>query len=109
MIQPTLFDDRIARAANTRDSALVSVEANADAQWKADAWDWLVQYLRTHAEFFPDEACVSAPQPREKRAWGALVKRAVTAGLLERAGFRARASGNLTPATVWRSLVWENG
>lgn len=102
--EATLFD-----ALRARDEAMAAVEENADDQWKREAWEWLVGYLRTHDEFFPDDAWSEglAP-PRERRAFGPLVQRAARQGLIVKSGrLRQRVRGHGTPAEVWTSTIYE--
>jgi hypothetical protein len=104
MNEPTLFD-----ALKARDEAMAAVEENADEQWRSYAWDWLVDYLRTHDEFFPDSVWgAGLTPPRERRAFGPLVQRAAREGLIRKTGrTRQRVRGHGTPAEIWESTIYE--
>lgn len=110
--QPTLWDQphgrtRAARA--RRRDGMARADDHADSRWKIDAWTWLVAYLRSHPTFFADDVWpAGCPRPAEARAFGPLVLRAAREGLIRKTGtFRPRTSGNLTPAPVWESLVYD--
>ncbi len=110
--QASLFDEqrtRVRAARVRRRDGMTRADEHADSQWRADAWAWLGAYLRTHPTFFADDAWpAGCPRPREARAFGPLVLRAAREGLIRKTGtFRARTSGNLTPAPVWESLVYD--
>jgi hypothetical protein len=102
MTDLTLFDARVAR-----DEAMERVETNAGDEWRTEAWAWLHGYLETHGELFPDTDLRDGPEPRERRAWGVLVRRALKEGLIVGTGeFRARTRGHCTPGPVYRSLIY---
>lgn len=104
----TLFDDAHAWARTERDLALFDVEHSAPAGWAETGWAWLTEFLRTHAEFFPDQDLRAGPEPPERRAWGVLVRRARTQGLIAPTGeLRPRTSGHCAPGMVYRSLIAE--
>jgi uracil-DNA glycosylase len=94
-------------AARRRDSALDAVEANADPQWMAVAFDTLVQWLRTHPTFFCDEIWdAGLDEPRESRALGAVMQRAARAGHMCKSGeFRKSVRSNMSEKPVWTSLI----
>lgn len=102
---PTLDDARA-----ERDAALLRVEESA-GDWNARAWAWLLDYLRTHAEFFPDDVWAAGlERPRELRAFGPLVARAARAGYIVKSGrLRQRTRGHATAAAVWRSMLYQPG
>lgn len=96
------------RSGQRRDHALAAVEAAADPDWMAQAWDVLVEYLRTHAEFFVDDFWndTGLAKPREARALGPLVMRAARQDLMVKSGvFRKSTASNMTEKPVWRSLI----
>lgn len=97
-------------AARRRDTALIEVEGNADPDWMATAWDALVNYLRTHPQFFVDDwwAETTIERPRESRAFGPIVLRAARQGLMRKTGkFRKSTASNMTEKPVWESLVFQ--
>lgn len=99
----SLEDARVAR-----DEAMQCVDDHAPVEWKETAWDWLVGYLQSHREFFPDDVWrAGLEEPPNARALGPLVKRAAAAGLIVKTDrTRQRTRGHATPAVVWRSLVY---
>lgn len=97
-------------AARRRDAAIVQVEAGADPDWMATAWDALVDYLRTHEEWFADDfwAETNLAKPREARALGPLVLRAAREGFMVKTGlFRKSVASNMTEKPRWRSLLYK--
>jgi uracil-DNA glycosylase len=96
------------RAQARRDTAIAAVEANADDDWLADAYDALVAYLKRHPEFFVDDFWIGTQlrRPRESRALGAVVMKAARHGLMRKSGeFRKSTASNLTEKPVWESLI----
>lgn len=103
-MEMTLFD-----ALAQRDEAMARVEEAAPLEWKDAAWSWLLDYLRTHREFFPDDVWAGGLEPPpERRAFGPLVLRAARAGYIVKAGrLRPRVRGHGTPAEVWTSQLYD--
>lgn len=98
----------LATAAAARDDALERVEAAADAAWFDMAWKALVAYLRRHEQFFVDDfwSETELPVPREARALGPLVRRAVRAGYLKKTGgYRPSVRSHMTAKPIWRSTL----
>lgn len=106
MTQRTLFD-AIASAEAARDAALEQVAGAAPRGWEDAASAWLCDYLRAHAEYVPDVANRDGPEPPEKRAWGAVIRRAIRAGWIVRTGFAPRTRGHCTPGPVYRSNLFK--
>jgi phytoene dehydrogenase-like protein len=102
----TLFD-----VARERDEAIERVAEHAGDQWRAYALDFVRAYLRTHAELFGDDLWdAGLARPHDQRALGAVIKSLRKAGLIAPTGqMRQRRSGHLSPAPVWRSLIFEDG
>lgn len=95
-------------AAAARDAAMEAAEIGALEHWKIAAWDFLVQYLRTHREMCTDDLWdAGLPRTRENRALGPLVMRAARAGYIVKADYRPSLRRHLTPQVVWRSLICE--
>lgn len=87
---------------------------HADAvcpNWRAKAYNFMLDYMRHHKKFMVEDvrtaALYTVPKPPSNRAWGGIVKMAISNGLIKRIGFKAvknpKAHG--TPATVWQVLV----
>jgi uracil-DNA glycosylase len=97
------------RASQARDVAVAQVEAGADPDWLAEAYDELVRYLRHNPEFFVDDFWqrTQIQRPRESRALGPVVMKAAREGLMEKSGeFRKSVASNMTEKPVWRSLIY---
>lgn len=95
-------------AALARDAALVQVDEHADDQWKADAWNFLVDYLESHQTMFVDDLWEAGlPSTREDRALGPLFVKAARMGLMVKtAEYRPSVRSHLTGKPVWRSLIY---
>lgn len=103
------YDAARQQASQTRDAALTQVTANADPDWLAEAYDELVRYLRHNAEFFVDDwwTRTQMREPRESRAFGAVVIKAAREGLMEKSGeFRKSIRSNMTEKPIWKSLIY---
>lgn len=93
-------DRGIARAINHADEVAPG--------WSVDAYRFLLTYMRTHSEFMGEEVRVASegilPDPPDKRAWGAIMVRAVKSGLLVRKEYRS-----VTNPKAHRSIcsVWQ--
>jgi uracil-DNA glycosylase len=86
-------------AARRRDHALARVADAADPTWMNQAWDALLDYLKTHQEFFVDDfwSQTQLARPREARALGPVVLRAARKGLMKKSGrFRKSVASNMT-------------
>jgi hypothetical protein len=89
---------------------------HADAQepgWSDVALMFLERHARRNAAFMTEEVRVAAEEwglaaPPYRRAWGAVVRRAVKAGFIAADGFSPQrsASCHCSPKTVWRSLIF---
>jgi uracil-DNA glycosylase family 4 len=100
------------RAQTRRDTAIAAVEANADDDWLADAYDELVVFLQRHPQFFVDDwwAETKLAEPRESRALGPVVMKAARAGLMVKSGtFRKSIRSNMTEKPVWQSCIYRSG
>lgn len=111
---PGLFDPdpphRPTRAAAgaARDDGMTRAYEGSDVAWREYAWSWLIDYLHDHPEMFSDELwSAGLEQPREMRAFGSLVRKAATAGMIVKTGrTRPRHFGHLAEGPVWRSLIY---
>lgn len=98
------FDEAARRAQVGSERAL----EHAGTVWAEQAFEWLQGYLRTHTHLHPDDARNhGCPVPPDWRAFGQVTRRAARLGMIEKAGYEPRASGNLSPSLVWRSMICE--
>lgn len=91
---PTQLD--LFSGAEKRDKGIAQAINHADAVspgWSKDAFLFLLNYMRTHSEFMGEEVRTASegilPEPPDKRAWGAIMVRAVKSGLLVRKEYRS--------------------
>lgn len=99
----------ITKAAARRDTALTGFERANLVDWQGAALAFLHDYLIDNPTMFPDDLwSLGLPEPLNgsRRAFGAVVRKAVANGwMIDSGTMRRRTSGNLTKATVWRSLI----
>lgn len=92
-----------------RDAALDRVEGNAKAEWNEQADAVVAALARSGRRFSPDDVWAAGlPRPREPRALGPVMMRAVKSGLIEPTGEwinSKQASQHATPVRVWRGTA----
>jgi len=84
------------------------VKADKDCEnWSSKAFDFLINYSKLNKQFMTEdvrEASIGVlEQPKNGRAWGGVVVRAVKSGLIIRKGFMnvKNHKAHCTPASVW--------
>lgn len=109
MTQDSLFD--LAGARSARDEAMGRVEGHADPVWKEAATETLMEVVRSLAEFTSDDLwALGLPKPREPRALGPIMMRAVKNGYIKDSGRMkqsAQKGCHARPMRVWLSLICE--
>lgn len=89
-----------------RDKALEEVDLNAESDWKSQAATVVATLAQSGQPFTPDDVWAAGlPRPREPRALGPVMMRAVKSGLIEPTGEwvnSKQASQHATPVRVWR-------
>ena len=98
-------------ASENRDEALERVESNASVEFLATAYGAVKRAAMIHETFIVDDVWQQLPdfaKTHEKRAMGAVVRRAVKEKIIEpteeyRASQQPQCHGN--PRRVWRSLI----
>lgn len=111
-----MTDHDAAQAAT--DKAIERVEAHADADWKAAAFEAVVWLAERRAELTTDGvwAALDRLDPdaatHERRAMGPIMRQAVREGVIEATdryhiSVRPECHGN--PKRVWRSLIQDDG
>lgn len=105
-----------ADALHRRDEALAVVEEHADREALEAWWQEFRAFCERHEFVFCDDFLNDAlyvlklPTLREPRAIGAIFKRAIFEGLIEKSGaYRPSVRSNLSPRPVWRSLIYVRG
>jgi hypothetical protein len=98
--QGWLFDERLAAAEAAAD--------NAGDAWRAQAFELVVRYARTHEVFLIEDVrawpeAVTLPPPPDNRAWGAVAMRALREKIVVREGLRH--DRYASQKHLWRSLV----
>ena len=84
-----------------------NVEVNG---WSDQAYNYLLDYTKTHKEFMVEEVRESSkgivPIPPSTRAWGGIVVKASKAGVIKRKGFKnvKNVKAHCTPATLWEVI-----
>lgn len=106
--QLTLFDHDLA-ARRARDRGIARSAQGASTAWAQQAWQVLVDYLKTHPTMHSDDLWTAGlPPTRDNRALGPLVqlahrRRLITPSGRRRLSIRAHAQ----PHVVWTSLIYE--
>lgn len=94
-----LRDEGMARAITHAD--------NVNEKWSDLAYDFLRRYIRTHAFFMAEDVREASkgtiPEPPHNRAWGGIVRRAATEGLIVGCGIRKvkNPTSHCANAAVW--------
>lgn len=94
-----------------RDEGLRVVTENAGTEWRDEARAWLYAFLKANAVYLPDAAWVGANKcpepPNTRKAFGSIIRYAVSQGWMQHEGYRPRLSGHATPGPYYRSLICE--
>lgn len=79
-----------------RDKGIQAAVEHADLEyeaWSEKAFQYLLGYIAIHKEFMAEEVRLASkgqvPEPPSKRAWGAIIVRAVKKGLIKRLGYKS--------------------
>lgn len=97
-------------ALRARDAGMASSAAHAEADqegWQDTAYFWLAHYITARKDPFTMEdfrlraAMFGMPQPTELRAYGALTRRALKYGLIQKVGFAPVASSHGSPKALY--------
>jgi hypothetical protein len=104
-------------SAVARDAAIEQVEDAASAAWKAEAFVAVARVCETREEFTTDAVWAMLDErgvaiPREPRAMGAIMRRAVTAGLClptDRTSKSVRIECHRRPLQIWASNRYREG
>lgn len=81
-----------------------------EPDWKDIAYDAFCRIARQHQEFTTEQArhlSRVVPDPPDKRAWGQVARRAVRAGIIEKAGYAVADDPKVhrNVVTLWRSRI----
>jgi len=109
--QSTLFNDTD-NAEDLRDHGMNTAKNHADAysrEWSDQAFTYLLEFPATHGQTFMAEdvrkyaEMRGLPNPPSKRAWGGIMVRARTAGIIKAAGYglTSNPKAHKTPARLW--------
>jgi hypothetical protein len=99
-----------------RDKAMASVEKNAGWDWNVMALDVVKKVATRNHGFICDDVHEAAEklglrQPHDPRAWGPIMKKAVTLGICEKTGTyipTRRPSRHGAPVAVYRSRIYQS-
>lgn len=104
--EPDLFD----AARKRRDDGMELVEDNANQTapgWSAAAYAAIAEFCRERPYPFLLEdvrqwsASRGIAAPHDRRAWGAVIRRAAKHGLVRKVGYAPAASSNMSPKVQW--------
>jgi hypothetical protein len=86
-------------------------ENAASDVWRNAARAWLQAYLLDHPTLFVDDIwALGCPEPKDRRAVGALIKSLASGPhpwIVKTGEYRPRTQGHGSPADVWKSLIYE--
>jgi hypothetical protein len=97
-------------AKRAKDAGMQKAIDNAGKEWAEMAYDAFCLYARTHLDLTTEAVRAANPQipaPPDKRAWGAVAKRAARAGIVEKLGLVKAQSPTVhcMYVTSWASKV----
>ena len=80
--------------------------------WSALAYMSFLYYAKYHKTFQTEDVrrwAEHLPSPPDNRAWGAITRRAVKAGIIKRVGYAPVKSPNchMAPMAVWESQIYQ--
>lgn len=81
---------------------------NSGTAWISEARAWLRHFLKTNPVYLPDAAWAhGCPEPpNDRRAFGAVIRYAVTQGWMVAEGTHPRVSGHGTDGPKYRSKLY---
>lgn len=84
---------------------------HAGQEWRDAAKSWLYHFLQQNPIYLPDAAWVyGCPEPpNDRRAFGAIIRYAVTCEWMVADGTHPRLSGHATEGKKYRSLIYAGG
>jgi len=108
MVQETMFDANL--GAILRDDGIRRADEHADRDWKQAAYEAVVELAHRRQVFTTDSVheLIGDVSTHEKRAMGAIMRRAARDGLIEATDSYApsdRPEAHRNPKRLWRSLV----
>ena len=84
---------------------------HADAvneNWSINAYNFLMEYMKTHHEFFCEDVMLASfgviPKPPDPRAWGSIITKARKSGKIISLGFKSVKikTNHCAPRNFWR-------
>ena len=105
----------IFQATQAKEAGMNQAIEHADqvnANWSEGAYQLLLKFLSIHVGSFQAEevrsyaALIDFPLPPSNRAWGAIIVRAVKAGIIKRIGYAPvrNIKAHKTPAALWQQI-----
>lgn len=101
--------------AQLRDQGMAAAVASAETEapgWAEQAYSFLERFIRSRkGEFMVEQVRERAkgviPDPPSNRAWGSLIRKAKSEGLIKRVGFRSvtNPKAHCAPCSVWEIVV----
>ena len=100
------------QASINREQGIARVQENMEMAcpgWTDIALNAVIEFAKSHEHFLTEEVreyCHEfVPEPRDARAWGAVIRRAVKTNIIVRSGYAPARSSNLSPKPLWKSLI----
>ena len=106
-----------AEARQARDAGMARAAEHAervDPDWPVRALVFVRFYAATHAEFLTEDVVAAYlaaghPPPPDGRAWGPVMQAAARREIIERCGYDAARTSNLSPKVLWRACEGHGG
>lgn len=98
----------IPQARERRDESMAAVDGNASEDWKDAAWSIVRLFPANHvfmAEDVRDALDAKGLVVHDRRALGPVIMAMARGGLIEKAGYRAARTSNLSPKVEWRRIA----
>ncbi len=96
-----------AEAAARRDRGILAASSRDDG-WRDEALQFAERFIKRKPFFLTEELVASSkleiPQPKDGRAWGAIVRRLASERRIAQAGVRRARTSNLSLKPYWQSL-----
>lgn len=102
-MQLNLFEARA-----LRDAAISQIAESSGPQWQQTAFACLEAFIASNdAPFMIEDVRLANPDlpaPHDNRAWGAVARRAIKHGLIQRVGFAPAKTSHCSAKPLWQKV-----
>ena len=90
------------------EAGIAAAVTSAGSEWVAYALSFVEKYLKENATLFCDDVWQAGlDQPHDKRAFGYVMKKAITEGWMVKVGSRPSVQSNLSLRHVYASMLYK--